>query len=85
MMMMMISSNHGLLGRDDDDDVMMEIMMMMISGNHGVLGRDKTCLSERKDHHQYSGGEIRQGNTDGENWKGNTNETICISVLLRDP
>ena len=65
--LMMISSNHGLLGRDDDDDVMMEIMMMMISGNHGVLGRDKTCLSERKDHHQYSGGEIRQGNTDGEN------------------
>ena len=57
--------NHGLFGRDDD--VMMAIMMMMISGNHGVLGRDKTCLSERKDHHQYSGGEIRQGNTDGEN------------------
>ena len=60
--------NHGLLGGDDDDDdVMMAIMMMMISGNHGVLGRDKTCLSERKDHHQYSGGEIRQGNTDAEN------------------
>ena len=45
-------------------------MMMMMRGNHAVLGRDKTCLSERKDHHQYSGGEIRQqGNTDGENWK----------------
>ena len=52
--------NHGLFGRDDDDDVLMAIMMMMISGNHGVLGRDKTCLSGRKDHHQYSGGEIRQ-------------------------
>ena len=43
------------------------VLMMMMHGNHAVLGRDKTCLSERKDHHQYSGGEIQQGNRDGEN------------------
>ena len=44
--------------------VMLMLMVMMVvrmHGNHAtVLGGDKTCLSGRKDHHQYSGGEIRQ-------------------------
>ena len=49
--------------------MLMVMMVVRMHGNHAaVLGRDKTCLSGRKDHHQYSGGEIRQqGNTDSEN------------------
>ena len=50
--------------------MLMGVVMMVVTmhGNHAaVLGRDKTCLSGRKDHHQYSGGEIRQqGKTDSE-------------------
>ena len=41
--------------------MLMGMMVVRMHGNHAaVLGRDKTCLSGRKDHHQYSGGEIRQ-------------------------